>query len=168
MTVLTGWKRPKVYNHEPDDYSCPFCAVAAGHESGSVYTVAEDVVLRGELVVGCISSHWWPRNPGHVILIPWDHFENIYDLPDEYGAEIFKASRRIALAMKSAYGCEGVSTRQHNEPAGYQEVWHFHQHVFPRYRGDDLYTRTAERFITTPSQRSPYAEKLKGALANLT
>lgn len=162
-----GWGPPSVYNHEPPDYSCPFCAVAAGQESESVYTVAGDVVLRISQVIGFISSHWWPRNPGHVILIPSEHYENMYDLPDSYGAGIFQASRRIALAMKTAYGCEGVSTRQHNEPAGYQEVWHFHQHVFPRYTGDELYTRTAERFLTTPSQRRPYAEKLKAALAHL-
>lgn len=41
--------------------------------------------------------------------------------------------------MKQAFGCDGVSTRQHNEPAGDQDVWHFHLHVFPRWTGDDLY-----------------------------
>lgn len=165
MMVSTNWNCPSVYNHEPPDYSCPFCAVAAGQETESVYTVAGDVVLRNELVIGFVSSHWWPCNPGHAILIPSDHYENIYDLPDSYGAGIFQASRRIALAMKTAYGCDGVSTRQHNEPAGYQDVWHFHLHVFPRYTGDQLYTRTAERYLTTPSQRRPYAEKLRTALA---
>ena len=68
--------------------------------------------------------------------------------------------------MKTAYGCEGISTRQHNEPAGMQEVWHFHLHVFPRYLDDGLYARTAERFLTTPSQRLPYAEKLRAELYN--
>lgn len=156
-----------MYNHAPPNYLCPFCTVASGQEHETVYTVASDIVLRTNLVVGFISSHWWPRNPGHVILIPWDHYENIYDLPDEYGTEIFRASRRIALAMKAAYGCDGVSTRQHNEPAGYQDVWHFHQHVFPRYTGDELYTRSAERFLTTPSKRRPYADRLRSALASV-
>lgn len=156
-----------MYNHAPPGYCCPFCAITAGVENESSYTVAGDVVLRTGLVIGFISSHWWPRNPGHVILIPCEHYENIYDLPDNYGAEIFQASRRIALAMKSAYGCDGTSTRQHNEPDGMQEVWHFHQHIFPRYTGDDLYASTAERFRTTPSQRRPFAEKLRAALADL-
>ena len=120
-----------MYNHEPPDYNCPFCKVAAGLEDEASYTVASDIVLRTNLVIGFISSHWWPRNPGHVILIPWDHYENIYDLPETCGTEIYRASREIALAMKAAYGCDGISTRQHNEPAGMQEVWHFHLHVFP-------------------------------------
>ena len=156
-----------MYNHEPPDYNCPFCKVAAGLEDEASYTVASDIVLRTNLVIGFISSHWWPCNPGHLILIPWDHYENIYDLPETCGTEIYRASREIALAMKTAYGCEGTSTRQHNEPAGMQEVWHFHQHVFPRYLDDGLYARTPERFLTTPSQRQPYAEKLRTALSDL-
>ncbi len=66
--------------------------------------------------------------------------------------------------MKAAYGCDGVSTRQHNEPAGNQDVWHFHLHVFPRYVDDQLYLRSAERTPTSPPQRLPYAVKLKRAL----
>lgn len=42
--------------------------------------------------------------------------------------------------MKAAYGCDGVSTRQHNEPAGDQDVWHYHLHVVPRWHGDALDT----------------------------
>jgi len=41
--------------------------------------------------------------------------------------------------MKQAWKCDGVSTRQHNEPAGNQDVWHYHMHVFPRWDNDDLY-----------------------------
>ncbi len=153
-----------MYSHAPPGYLCPFCAVVAGAEPDSCYTKQADVVLRDRNVTGFISSHWWPRNPGHVILVPNGHYENIYELPDEFGAALFGASRRIALAMKAAYGCDGVSTRQHNEPAGNQDVWHFHLHVFPRYVDDQLYLRSAERTPTSPPQRLPYAEKLKRAL----
>jgi histidine triad (HIT) family protein len=72
-------------------------------------------------------------------VIPAAHFENLYDLPDALGADIHRVARRVAIAMKTAYGCAGVSTRQHNESAGNQDVWHYHLHVFPRYPGDDLY-----------------------------
>ena len=153
-----------MYNHAPPGYHCPFCAIVAGVEADFCYTNQADVVLRDPHVTGFISSHWWPRNPGHVILVPNAHHENIYELPDELGASLFCASRRIALAMKAAFGCDGVSTRQHNEPAGNQDVWHFHLHVFPRYADDDLYLRTAERTLTRPRQRLPYAKKLKSAL----
>lgn len=74
-----------------------------------------------------------------MLVIPLAHFESIYDLPPALGEPIQRAAWATAVAMKRAYGCDGVSTRQHNEPAGNQDVWHHHLHVFPRWDGDDLY-----------------------------
>lgn len=92
-----------------------------------------------------VASHWWPENPGHVLVIPNAHIENIYEFPPALGADLMAVTQHVANAMKAAYGCHGVSTRQHNEPAGDQDVWHFHQHVFPRWTGDRLYERHRER-----------------------
>jgi histidine triad (HIT) family protein len=64
--------------------------------------------------------------------------------------------------MKAAFECDGISTRQHNEPGGMQEVWHFHLHVFPRWEGDDLYGSTSR--LTTPEERVPYASALRRAI----
>ena len=90
------------------------------------------------------------------------HIENIYALSREQAGDVHEAARRVALAMKRAYSCDGVSTRQHNEPAGQQEVWHYHLHVFPRYDGDELYTSPAR--LTTLDERVPYAAALRDAL----
>ena len=49
----------------------------------------------------------------------------------------------MALTMKVVYSCDGISTRQHNEPAGNQDVWHYHLHVTPRYK-DDVFYSTGE------------------------
>ena len=64
--------------------------------------------------------------------------------------------------MKSGYGCDGVSTRQHNEPAGYQDVWHYHLHVFPRFAGDELYG--SRKCLMPPEERAAFAERLRRAL----
>ena len=53
-------------------------------------------------------------------------------------------------------------TRQHNEPDGQQEVWHYHLHVFPRHAGDDL--DGSEARVASPEERKPYAEALRAAL----
>jgi histidine triad (HIT) family protein len=52
--------------------------------------------------------------------------------------------------------------RQHNEPAGNQDRWHYHMHVFPRYAGDDLYFTHPERHFAPAEQRLPYVDKLRG------
>lgn len=151
-----------MYNHAPPDYVCPFCLIGQGIENAAVYTVQSDVIYRDEIVTAFIAVTWWPNNPGHVLVIPNAHFENIFDLPLHLGGEIFRVSQQIAIAFKQVYGCDGVSTRQHNESAGNQEVWHYHQHVFPRYTDDQLYQQN--RCLTTSVQRLPYAQKLRQAL----
>ena len=148
-----------MYNHAPPDYACPFCEVAAG--GGDALTQPEDVVYRDEWVTAFIASHWWPNNPGHVIIVPNVHYESIYDLPDDVAAHIHHTAREIAIAFKVVYGCGGTSTRQHNEPAGSQDVWHYHMHVFPRYRNDYLYDLTHRRHQTSLEERRPYADKLR-------
>jgi histidine triad (HIT) family protein len=153
-----------MFNHAPDNYRCPFCMLAAGIEDEKLHTLEQDVVLRDEFVLAFIASHWWANNPGHVLIISRIHYENIYDLPTEAGIKIFEASQRMAVAMKRAYNCDGISTRQHNEPAGNQDVWHYHLHIFPRYVDDRLYLNHESRRLTTPQERSFYAEKLRKAL----
>ena len=152
-------------SHAPPGYVCPFCRVARGDFSGEgLLTVARDVVYATPLVCAFVASHWWAHNPGHVLVAPADHVENMYDLPMALAAEVHEAARLVALAMKRAYGCEGVSTRQHNEPAGGQDVWHYHLHVFPRYRRDDLYLNDRTKRFVPAVERASYADRLRRAL----
>jgi histidine triad (HIT) family protein len=70
----------------------------------------------------------------------------------------------MAIAIRSTYGCDGTSTRQHNEPAGYQDVWHYHVHVFPRYHDDLLYRTQATPIWVDADRRRPYADRIRGYL----
>jgi histidine triad (HIT) family protein len=67
--------------------------------------------------------------------------------------------------MKQVYDCDGVSTRQHNEPAGNQDVWHYHLHVTPRYHGDRFYeTMAIEKTLMLPEERAWHAQRLSRAI----
>jgi histidine triad (HIT) family protein len=100
-------------------------------------------------------------------VIPNAHVENLYDIDDELLGAVYATAKRVALAMKTAYACEGTSTRQHNEPGGQQDVWHFHVHVFPRSEGDELYARQAESRWVAPEERAGYAAELRAALGRV-
>jgi histidine triad (HIT) family protein len=150
-----------MFNHAPSGYVCPFCTVVAGGNNSIPYTAQSDVVLRSGKATAFVSSHWWPNNPGHVLVVPDAHVENLYDMTPDHGYGVLDVTRRIALALKAVYGCAGVSTRQHNEPAGNQDVWHYHVHVFPRHEGDQLYARHDERRAVPREERSGYAESLR-------
>jgi histidine triad (HIT) family protein len=155
-----------VQSHEPAEYQCPFCRLAAELKHGGDWSRLTDVVWHDSVVTAFMNRAFWPANHGPVLVIPNEHYENVYTVPDEILAAVQVVGKRIALAMKAAYGCDGTSFRQHNEPAGSQDVWHYHLHVFPRYEGDDLYLRSRERYTVSPAERAPFAEKLRSALGS--
>lgn len=148
-----------MFNHEPPGYRCPFCVVQAGGDD--VLIGPPDIVAETPVAFAVMSIRWWPMNRGHVLVVPRRHYENLYDLPPADGHAVHDLTRAVAIALRDTYGCDGVSTRQHNEPAGNQDVWHYHLHVFPRYHGDDLYHSRPLPEPVTPSERAPYVKRLR-------
>lgn len=153
-----------MFNHAPDGYVCPFCSFLQGNNNS--FNHQNDVVSQDSLVTAFIAPRWWPNNEGHVLIVPNEHFENLYDLPHQYAHRIQDLAQEIALAFKQVYHCHGVSTRQHNEPAGNQDVWHYHLHVFPRYEGDNLYRNSRSHEIAPLEKRWAYAKQLKTFLTS--
>ena len=150
-----------MYRHAPENYLCPFCLLVQGVENEHVYSVQSDIIYQDNSVTAFIGSHQWPRNHGNTIIVPNEHFENIFDLPDHYALEIHRVARMISLAMKEVYSCDGISIRQHNEPAGYQDVWHYHIHVTPRYLNDQFYPTYGEKEFMPVGKRAKNAEKMR-------
>jgi len=148
-----------MFNHEPKDYLCPFCNFLAGNETE--YNTKQDIVYQNELVTAFVAPRWWQNNEGHVVVISNKHYENLYDISDDVLTEAYIAVKRVAVAIRSTYGCGGTSTRQHNEPIGGQEIWHFHAHVFPRYENDRFYEDSHLNRFVGPEERLPYARKLQ-------
>ena len=126
-----------------------------------------ELILADYHVSAMISAPQWPRNPGNVVIAPNAHYENIYDLHIPVTARIHDLARGFALAMKSAWGCIGISTRQQNEPAGHQHNWHYYIHVTPRFHGDELYKTYVEEKVTMPPlDRARYARDLASRMTN--
>lgn len=149
-------------DHAPSGYVCPFCRFVQGNETPA--NTRGDVVYEDDEVLAFVSPRWWPKNHGNLLVIPKRHYENIFDIPDEMLSRVTVVAKRLALAMKEAYQCGGTSKRQHNEPGGGQEVFHFHLHLFPRYDGDELYQRDNEYRFASRDERRPYAQKLRALL----
>jgi diadenosine tetraphosphate (Ap4A) HIT family hydrolase len=66
----------------------------------------------------------------------------------------------------SAKSSGAAASRQHNEPAGDQAVWHYHVHMFPRYVDDELYGSVPDAGYRTPAERRPNAERLRAYFAS--
>jgi histidine triad (HIT) family protein len=154
-----------MFRHEPPGYDCPFCRLVCGQNSA--ISDQDDIVGRTADALAFVSPRWWPNNHGHVLVVPVDHHENLYELPARCGHAVHDLIQRVAVALREVYGCDGTSTRQHNEPSGNQDVWHYHVHVFPRYDGDRLYSSTPDPGFVPASRRRPYANALRERLADV-
>lgn len=157
-----------IASRAPKGYKCPVCLGIQGSDSPDTLITSTDFVYKDDLVVALINSFFTGKNVGHVIVVPKKHFENIYDLPVEYGHRVFDVSQKIALAMKSAYKCDGITIRQFNEPASDQHAFHYHLHVFPRYDNDGFNeVSPSDKRLAESDERKQYADRIKAVLENI-
>lgn len=150
-----------MYNHAPENYACPICLAISGVEGDETWIKQNDIFYKDELVMGFISSKAIKGNEGHPLVVPIKHFENLYDLPDEYGRRIFEVSKKVALAMKEIRKCDGVTILQNNEPAGDQHAFHYHLHLVPRFIGDCFSEELWKAQKSSPEDRVDHASALR-------
>lgn len=153
-----------MFSHAPPNYQCPLCLANEGIENEYTLILQNDRVYSGKSCVAYINSFYVKHNPGHVIVVPKKHFENIYDIPASVLEEIHDVAQKIAIAMKKSYICTGITLMQNNEPDGGQHAFHYHLHIFPRYANDKFYSHMANKLVLPTEQRHIYAEKLKNEL----
>ncbi len=108
---------------------CIFCKLANGIiPTNSLY---EDDVVKVIFDAG-------PASSGHVLILPKEHFDNVYSLDDDTAAHIFQVAVKVAKALKEGLNLEGLNIVQNNGEIAGQTVFHFHMHIIPRYKGDTV------------------------------
>ncbi len=78
-----------------------------------------------------------PAAKGHALILPKEHFDNLYETDDAVAEKILPLAKKIAKQMKEKLHCDGVNVLQNNEVAAGQTVFHLHVHLIPRTTGDD-------------------------------
>jgi len=108
---------------------CIFCRLANGDiPTNALY---EDDIVKAIFDLS-------PASMGHIIIMPKEHFDNLYSIDEETAAHVFKVATRLAKAIKEALNCDGMNILQNNEEIAGQTVFHFHMHIIPRYLGDNV------------------------------
>ena len=109
------------------DNNCIFCKIANGEIPSK--TLYEDEQFRVILDLG-------PATKGHALILPKEHFANLYELPDETAAGVMKLAKKMAVQMSQKLKSDGFNLVQNNGEIAGQTVFHFHLHLIPRYKGD--------------------------------
>ena len=107
--------------------NCIFCKIAAGEIPSA--TLYEDEDFRVILDLG-------PASKGHALILPKQHYANLYELPDELAEKVIRLAKKMVIAMTKALQCDGFNVVQNNGEAAGQTVFHFHMHLIPRYKDD--------------------------------
>ena len=113
---------------------CIFCKIIKGEIP--CFTVYED-----DRVLAFADIN--PINNGHTLLIPKAHAENIWEISETDLTAIHNASKKVALAIKTALQPEGMACLQLNGRAVNQVVMHYHLHLIPKSADEPDLTMTA-------------------------
>ncbi len=103
-----------------------------------------------------------PQADGHVLVVPKEEAENLFDLSPAGAAAMMATTQRVAKAVKKGLDTPGLMIAQLNgSPAG-QSVFHVHFHIIPRSAGADF--RLHARQMEEPEKLKAIADKIKAAL----
>ncbi|MDH5447707.1 MAG: HIT family protein [Candidatus Bathyarchaeota archaeon] len=139
------------------DY-CVFCRIVKGVAPASVAYSDEDVVAFMDIT---------PVNPGHVLVIPKVHAAQLSELNPEIGAHMFKAAMHVAEGLRrSGVKCEGVSLFLADGEAAFQDIFHVHLHVIPRFKGDGFGLKLGLNYGFKPKRKEldEIANKIRKAI----
>lgn len=106
---------------------CIFCKIAAGE-------IPSHKVYEDEAALAFLDIH--PINPGHTLVIPKAHHQDLLDTPPELLAHLMQVIVKIAPGIVKAVGAEAFNLGVNNGAAAGQIIFHTHFHIMPRFDSD--------------------------------
>jgi ATP adenylyltransferase len=140
MAYIRGENKPS------DDSAgeCPFCRIAASHDDEAML-----VVHRGETAYAVLNLY--PYAAGHLMVCPYRHVADYTDLHDEETHEIAALTQTAMRTLRSVSRAQGFNLGMNQgAAAGAGIAAHLHQHVVPRWVGDQNFMPIVGRTKTLP------------------
>jgi histidine triad (HIT) family protein len=132
---------------------CIFCKIVAGEAAAVKVTETEHALAFMDL---------FPATPGHTLVIPKIHYENLFEATPESLPHVQLLARRVARAIKSSLKPDGLMVFQLNGEAAGQTVFHYHAHLIPRMAGSEFKLHGRQRADDT--ELEALARRIAGAL----
>ena len=126
-------------------------------------------ILKGDIPSFCVFEDEnfkvildrFPASLGHVLILPKEHYQDLFELPDEIGSKLYPLAKKLAVAIKKAVGAEGINIIQNNGESAGQSVFHFHMHLIPRFKEDHIILNKTSHQDTTLETLEEVAEQIK-------
>ena len=124
---------------------CIFCKIAS-------HSIPAYVVSENDEVMAFADIN--PATKGHILVIPKSHATNLFDIEEASFIKVLSLAKRIARVMPEVLGCSGINLFHSAGKIAWQEVMHFHLHIVPRYRREEL----QRPFVSTPANKTELKE----------
>jgi len=132
---------------------CLFCQIVAGE-------VPSFKVAESDNAIAILDVN--PVNPGHTLIIPKKHSENMLDADDEILKEMILFSQRVAKAVLSGLGYDAFNLELNNGRISGQIIPHLHWHIVPRIADDGLQHWPGKKYKAGEAEE--IAEKIKAQI----
>ncbi len=109
--------------------NCIFCKIVCREAEASI--VYEDAEVLAFMDIR-------PVQPGHTLVIPKQHYVDLFDTPEQLIASTHQVTKKVAAAVKAATHADGISIIQQNGKAAGQDIFHLHIHIIPRFEGQKM------------------------------
>ena len=156
-TLWAPWRMQFIQDPKPDSAECVFCYLPKQPDSNDP---ANLVLWRGHSVF--VVMNRYPYNCGHLLVIPYDHQKNLFDLSDLVLNELMMATTRASQVLKEALNCQGVNVGMNLGKAAVAGIPdHLHMHLVPRWEGDTNFFPILGQTKSLPEYLDETYQKLK-------
>lgn len=155
--LWTPWRYAYVSTAEKTS-GCIFCDLPKLGDD-----VRARIVYRGQ---NCyIVLNTYPYTPGHVMVVPFAHLDELQKLPLDAAHEMMELSQRIEQVLRQLYKPDGVNLGMNiGKAAGAGVAGHIHMHVLPRWMADSNFMSVVGETRILPETLDITYERIKGAL----
>ncbi len=136
-----------------DDQNCLFCKIIKKE-------IPAEIVYEDNSTLAFLDIN--PRNPGHVLVIPKNHYGDIFEVNDSELRELIVSVKRLAVASKNGMKADGISISQSNGAAAGQVISHLHFHVIPRFESEG--PQGLEAILPTKKMTNEMLSEVKNAI----
>jgi histidine triad (HIT) family protein len=133
---------------------CLFCKIVNKE-------IPADIICEDDAAVAVLDIH--PKAPGHTMVLPKGHSENILDLPDDKVEGVFKAVKNVTELLRKSLKPDGFTIGINHGKASGQAVEHLHIHIIPRWQNDG--GRSIHSVVDNPPKES--LKQIKGLVLGL-
>jgi ATP adenylyltransferase len=155
MAYLRGENKPADHT----EGECPFCRIPQLDDDATTL-----VVRRGDLAY--VVLNLYPYAPGHLMVCPYRHVADYTDTTDAEAVEIAALTKAALRTLRTVSHAEGFNVGMNQGVAGGAGIAaHLHQHVVPRWVGDQNFMPVIGHTKTLPQLLQETRELLAEAWA---